>query len=385
MECLEIRPRLGFYLDQSLPSDEVNEIREHLNTCPACLTVVEQMERFESLLGSIAFAEPSYDYWLEVPRKIIARIDFKRRNSWVSSLTGSIRELASLKGVQFGFIGAVATAAIVLFLVKPKISGNDSVSIQVSSTTRTESTQVTLMTPEAPPVPALESGTPTPINKELEGQLPKTVAIAVDRPILKSKSMAPVDNYEADDPGILGNTSLFSLNTVQVKHLRSQDEKSRVQTQQIYPIPFTENVPPKYKPVSTNDDDKPILRTFALDTRNVRSTKGSGVPELPNTVTNIRSNFLETLRIVRESSSLGEKKNIWLSYLGRESDVTYRMLGIYNLAFVLTKIAEDSKGLDEANEAHKFYLAHEKALRSQMGDKGFDDKLAFFQSIIEMQ
>ena len=121
-----------------------------------------------------------------------------------------------------------------------------------------------------------------------------------------------------------------------------------------------------------------MQRTFALDKQNAQFSQADAVSDLPEEIKRIRSGFLETLWIVQESKAMDEKKNIWLSYINRESDITYRSLAIYNLALVLAKIAEESTDLGHAAEARSFFLGHEEALRFQMGNERFDNKLSLF-------
>ena len=130
------------------------------------------------------------------------------------------------------------------------------------------------------------------------------------------------------------------------------------------------------------NENNPLQRTFALNKQGARSSQPDVVSELPDEIKKIRSGFLETLWIVQESQTLGEKKNIWLSYIDRESDITYRSLADYNLALVLAKMAEDSKDRDLATEARNFFLTHEEALRFQMGNQRFDNKSSLFDKIL---
>ena len=86
--------------------------------------------------------------------------------------------------------------------------------------------------------------------------------------------------------------------------------------------------------------------------------------------------------IVQESKTLAEKRNTWLSSMNRETDITYRSLAVYNLALVLARIAEENKYPDDAAEARSFFLEYEEALRFQMGDERFHDKLNLFDVIL---
>jgi len=175
--------------------------------------------------------------------------------------------------------------------------------------------------------------------------------------------------------------ALLAVNSVETKPLKTKNRGVLRVNRELYPIPNTEFILPSQSD-ELQDRNNPLQRTFALNKQDARSSQPDVVSELPEEIKKIRSGFLETLWIVQESQTLNEKKNIWLSYIDRESAITYRSLGDYNMALVLAKIVEDSKDRDHATEARNFFLTHEEALRFQMGNERFDNKLSLFDKIL---
>ncbi len=94
------------------------------------------------------------------------------------------------------------------------------------------------------------------------------------------------------------------------------------------------------------------------------------------------NSFSQTLWIVQESTSLSEKKNIWLSYISREKDPTYHSLAIYQLALTLEKIVETSKSEADAREAYNFFVENKKTLIFQMKEQRYNSKLHVLEKMI---
>jgi hypothetical protein len=95
------------------------------------------------------------------------------------------------------------------------------------------------------------------------------------------------------------------------------------------------------------------------------------------------SSFNEIMWIVQQSTSLDEKRNIWLSYIGRETVDTYRSLGVYHLALVLSQIAEQTRSTEKAGKAAEFFEANQIILRQLLGDDRFNRKVATLRTIME--
>ena len=70
MECKDIREKLSFYLEGTLPSEEKRLIGEHLNSCPQCGTALQDLKRTEELVKNLEEVEPPA--WMT--QKIMARV-----------------------------------------------------------------------------------------------------------------------------------------------------------------------------------------------------------------------------------------------------------------------------------------------------------------------
>ncbi len=70
MECKDIREKLSFYLEGTLPAEEKRLIGEHLNSCPQCGTALQDLKRTEELVKNLEEVEPPA--WMT--QKIMARV-----------------------------------------------------------------------------------------------------------------------------------------------------------------------------------------------------------------------------------------------------------------------------------------------------------------------
>ena len=70
MECKDIREKLSFYLEGTLPPEEKRLIGEHLNSCPQCGTALQDLKRTEELVKNLEEVEPPA--WMT--QKIMARV-----------------------------------------------------------------------------------------------------------------------------------------------------------------------------------------------------------------------------------------------------------------------------------------------------------------------
>ena len=50
MNCSETKPKLGFYLDQTLPDSEMQELRSHLGACISCSAEFQNLEKIECVI-----------------------------------------------------------------------------------------------------------------------------------------------------------------------------------------------------------------------------------------------------------------------------------------------------------------------------------------------
>ncbi len=372
MNCSETKPKLGFYLDQVLPDGEIQELKNHLEACMSCSTELQNLKKIASVIQAGIYSEPPDAYWNDVPHRITKRIGIRPKVSAFEQFIESVGGILSATSFRWGFAGAFAVAVLIVTLNKVFVTQ------QAPSMTQNKSVE--------------NEQAPAASNSELNtvqnaGRLKPEKDMAInEKNKLEAKEPLSEQLTDLPDRG-KGNQkialnylseALLALNSVQSKPLKTENrEVLRV----LYPIPNTEFILPSQSDELQNGNN-PLQRTFALNKQDARSLKPDVVSELPDEIKRIRSGFLETLWIVQESQTLDEKKNIWLSYLNRESDITYRSLADYNLALVLAKIAEDSKDRDHAKEARNFFLTHEEALRFQMGNERFDNKLSLFDKML---
>ncbi len=376
MNCSETKPKLGFYLDQVLPDGEIQELKNHLETCMSCSTELQNLKKIESVIQAGIYSEPPDEYWNDVPQGITKRIGIRPKVSAFEQFIESVGGILSAKSYRWGFAGAFAVAVLIVTLNKVFVTQQAPVSM----------TQNKSMENEQAPA-ASNSGLNTVQNA---GHLKPEKDMAInEKDRLEAKEPLSEQLTDLPDRG-KGNQkialnylseALLALNSVQSKPLKTENREVLRVNQKLYPIPNTEFILPSQSDELQNGNN-PLQRTFALNKQDARFSQPDVVSELPDEIKMIRSGFLETLWIVQESKTLDEKKNIWLSYIDRESDITYRSLADYNLALVLAKIAEDSKDRDHATEARNFFLTHEEALRFQMGNERFDNKLSLFDEVL---
>lgn len=372
MNCFETKAKIGCYRDQSLSAGEMHEIASHLSTCPSCATEFRHLEEIETAVKSGIFAEPQIDYWNGIPKRITSRLGLRTHSSVLTQASEAIQTLVAGLRFRWGLVGAFAVAALLFFITKTQLPEQEV--REAVSQIQAEKSSASVSSPES--VKTREVVSSKTKSKEItEPMIEEESSLMTGTEIKQEKSQ--------DKPIYLNDDELIALNRIKGKPLREQSVETSSFRQQLYPIPITERIVLLQDEARENENN-PLLRTFALDNRNARAPKLPGVSELPDEIKQIRSGFLETLWIVQESQTLQEKKNIWLSYISRESDITYRSLAVYNLALVLANIAEESRNFGDANEARTFFLKHQKALRFQMGDSRFERKLQIFESIIDL-
>jgi hypothetical protein len=148
----------------------------------------------------------------------------------------------------------------------------------------------------------------------------------------------------------------------------------------IYPVPNTSFI---IAMELIKEEEKnalaPEVRTFSFNLGE-RSTL-QPLQERPENLEALESEFYEILWITQETNILTEQRNIWLSYLSRETDPTFRSLAIFNLAWVLSKIAEETRNPVKAKEALDFLKEHQESLRFQMKQR-FEEKVGTLLAII---
>ena len=376
MNCSETKPKLGFYLDQVLPDGEIQELKNHLGACMSCSTELQNLEKIESVIQAGIYSEPPDEYWNDVPQGITKRIGIRPKVSAFEQFIESVGEILSARSFRWGFAGAFAVAVLIVTLNKVFVTQQAPVSMTQNKSMENEQAPAASMSE----LNAIQNVTPLRPEKDLA--INENDKLETKEPLAKQLADLP-DRNKGNQKTVLNyiNEALLALNSIVGKPLKTEGREVLGVNQELYPIPNTEFILPSQSEELQNENN-PLQRTFALNKQDARSLKPKVVSELPDEIKRIRSGFLETLWIVQESQTLDEKKNIWLSYIHRESDITYRSLADYNLALVLAKIAEDSKDRDHAKEARNFFLTHEEALRFQMGNERFDNKLSLFDKIL---
>lgn len=375
MNCSETKPKLGFYLDQVLPDGEIQELKNHLGACMSCSTELQNLEKIESVIQAGIYSEPPDEYWNDVPQGITKRIGIRPKVSAFEQFIESVGEILSARSFRWGFAGAFAVAVLIVTLNKVFVTQQAPVSMTQNKSMENEQAPAASMSE----LNAIQNVTPLRPEKDLA--INENDKLETKEPLAKQLADLP-DRNKGNQKTVLNyiNEALLALNSIAGKPLKTEGREVLGVNQELYPIPNTEFILPSQSEELQNENN-PLQRTFALNKQGAQSSQPDVVSELPDEIKKIRSGFLETLWIVQESQTLAEKKNIWLSYIDRESDITYRSLADYNLALVLAKIAEDSKERDHAKEARNFFLTHEEALRFQMGNARFDNKVSLFDKI----
>ncbi len=376
MNCSETKPKLGFYLDQVLPDGEIHELKNHLGTCMSCSTELQKLKKIESVIQVGIYSEPPDEYWNDVPQRITKGIGIRPKVSAFEQFIESVGGILSARSFRWGFAGAFAVALLIVTLNKVFVNQQALISITQSKSMENEQTPAASMSE----LNAIQNVTPLRPEKDLA--INENDKLETKEPLAKQLADLP-DRNKGNQKIALNyiNEALLALNSIAGKPLKTEGREVLGVNQELYPIPNTEFILPSQSEELQNENN-PLQRTFALNKQGAQSSQPDVVSELPDEIKKIRSGFLETLWIVQESQTLAEKKNIWLSYIDRESDITYRSLADYNLALVLAKIAEDSKDRDHAMEARSFFLTHVEALRFQMGNERFDNKVSLFDKIL---
>ena len=376
MNCSETKPKLGFYLDQVLPDGEIHELKSHLGTCMSCSAELQKLKKIESVIQVGIYSEPPDEYWNDVAQRITKRIGISPKVSSFERFFETLGELLPAKRFRWGFAGAFAVALLIVTLNKVFVTQQAPVSITQSKSIENEQAPVASISE----LNAVRNA--SALKPENDMTIDEKDKLETKKPL--SKHLTDLQDPGKGSQKVALNylsEGLLAVNSVESKPLRTKNRGVLRVNRELYPIPNTEFILPSQSD-ELQDGNNPLPRTFALNKQDARSSQPDVVSELPEEIKKIRSGFLETLWIVQESQTLNEKKNIWLSYIDWESDITYRSLGDYNLALVLAKIVEDSKDRNHATEARNFFLTHEEALRFQMGNERFDNKVSLFDEIL---
>lgn len=82
----QIRRMLSAYLDGELTQGEQQQVRVHLEDCPACRREYEDMARLQQMTRSLRFAAPPEDRMKELEQSLV--VQAPRRLGWLLVLGG---------------------------------------------------------------------------------------------------------------------------------------------------------------------------------------------------------------------------------------------------------------------------------------------------------
>lgn len=371
MSCNLIKSKLEGYLDRKTSDNENREIEAHLSTCPDCRKELQAIKHIDALAKRISFPEPPQEYWKTVPKIIIKRVGLRDEPSVVEQLTIFINEIFVSKSLRWGLTGAFS--ALVLFFIFKAVGGfKKSDSFTTNKPVIIQKTIPEDLVSDSPSIKAKVPWYSEPTKNEeiIEDNQEVDEALTTKTEIGTEHDMKEINDM------MIAKENVESLPPRKHQYEHSYFEE-------IIPVPQSELFSlNKYLDDSEDKPKKRATATFGLqfgeDVTGSKQQNPNGTDEFEET----QSNFAETLWIVQQIRALSEKRNIWLSYISREKDPTYRSLGIYNLALVLSKQVEESNDPEKATEALTFYLEHEKSLRVQMGPKRYQMKIDIFNKVI---
>ena len=351
MNCFDFESKMGGYLDQSLPGAEIDEISSHLSTCSTCSVKLAQTQRIGRLFRKQIFPEPGEDYWEKTPMKIVRRLGLHPKITLWQQLLDQLGGLFASPAFRVAVAGAFTVA--LFFLLSNYWRGVESVAVRDSVSDHVQVQKEPVDLPSQDP----------PIVENLEQSLPTLVA-GSDAANADPPETAGVQKQEAFEPGM---EPLAYRSLLQVPFESGTAHEL---------IPIANSLFLLSSDDTKDDGDRRNLSTSSfgadvLGNRGKHGARGQARQDVPDQ----DSDFAETAWIVQESQSLSEKKSIWLSFMAREKDPTYLSLGIYNLALVLSRIAEESRDQQSAQEALQFFVEHETSLRFQMNDGHYDAKM----------
>lgn len=367
MDCYKVKEKLSAFLDRTLPVEEIRDLETHLKSCPECSVELRSLKQIDLLVQKDLFPLPDDDYWTVTPKIILKHLGLRPKTSMTERFFYASKALFPSPNLRWAIAGAVAAFALVF-------------SIKTFYPTKPEFAEIDVGNEK--------------ISKSLE--MDDEITAAEDNSAKeKSEDKIAEKQFESgfnseehtDRNTIYENVTLLAdapgqMNKIKPHPLRKRISKGLRFEQELIPLPNSEFLPPITIADAEASSNEPLVQTFARDRklRQIPSAPKSGNPDTPAEKT--ESSFAETMWIVQESPSLIEKKNIWLSYISRETDPTYRSMGIYNLALVLAKIAEGTNDPEKAKEALQFFKENEKSLRFQMSDNRYELKMNALYMII---
>ncbi len=376
MTPCEYQSKLEAYLDRALSATEIKEFARHARECASCQTQLQKLQELESLYKNYvdtALGSPPPHYWETVTNRIMLRIGVPEKRSIIAALFDEIGHLLARRSFQFGFGAAVAAILVALLL-----NWQETQTPSVAEHQEKQSSEESLVT--APPA-QLSDG----VSEMAKVDAPPSEVEAEKRHNAnQDASVVAEQGPETRKPDLVVSSKIIAdRQPIEIPARRIRGLAASDVAEELTPLPS-----PDFIIASQNEDGASEAQDISSIIAASNVTDGAkprpvdGKPaELE--LTEQRSDFAETLWIVQESKTLSEKKSIWLSYIAREGNNTYRAMGIYRLALVMASIAEQTRDHDDAREAIEFFKEHERSLRSQMNGNRYDRKLHALQLILE--
>lgn len=367
MNCYEAKEKISMYLDGALDSPDSEQLAEHLAGCRSCSMALESLKRVDQIFKMDFTVDPPPEYWHTLPQLIINRLKEQpaQRPSIIGTFFADLQKAFAQPKIRWGVIGATALLALMFSLKNFYAPGTSVTTIPTNREVAENSTQQKQLegTPDVPPL--AENALPA----ESVGSGSTASAESAQTSDLQSS----FDERREGAATVVGN--------VQRLPVRLQNLTPPTRNKMLYPTTTLNTDSFVQDEEDDSDEPEPEWRVLAL-TVNGNARRTSPATENAARIDDSQNSFSQTLWIVQQSISLEEKRNIWLSYIKRETDATYRALGIYNLALTLSKIVEESKSREKAEEATKFFRENEELLKAQMGEERFLLKLRIFESLM---
>ena len=94
MECDTCREWMSLWLDGRLVQAEIEQVEEHIATCPDCRTALDALRHVDRLLSTAPLALPAPGFTLRFQARLAAR--HRRRRTWAGILTLGLATLGIL-------------------------------------------------------------------------------------------------------------------------------------------------------------------------------------------------------------------------------------------------------------------------------------------------
>lgn len=399
MNSCKYESKLDAYLDKALSPDAMRELGGHIKRCTNCRTTLKALKHIEALFKQntdILFETPDEAYWEKVPKSILASLNlnglhespepaFPKRELSNFTLWDKMRQFFELPSVKIGFAGGMAVLLALVLLtrdsrIEPPMASNLNQEQSESADNSAGSKQTAiegLQSEVENTVVSLE-----PSESSENGVIAERSGESVEKAETATQQLAAdaVGDETQNDVQASENASVADLAMSGVKpkslHHTAPEVGARMVT-----VPNPDYIIDEDEPAEKKSNDADIVGVVSATDVLSGAGRKKVDQSTPEKLTDDESDFAETRWIVQESQTLAEKKSIWLSYIAREKNSTYREMGIYNLALVLTEIAQESKDPEDAAYAITFFKENETSLRQQLSDNRFEMKLDMLKLI----